>query len=58
MQIFKRIISSKIFLTLAAIVVLLLLLSFDYSKPDPDKIVRGASFSKFHSDELKLDWTS
>ncbi|HAU07808.1 MAG: hypothetical protein A2568_03425 [Candidatus Yanofskybacteria bacterium RIFOXYD1_FULL_44_17] len=56
MQIFKRIISSKIFLTLAAIVVLLLLLSFDYSKPDPDKIVRGASFSKFHSDELKLDW--
>ena len=45
----------KIFLLiLVAVILALYFLSLDYHKPD--KLFYGVSFSRFHSDELKLDW--
>jgi hypothetical protein len=43
----------KIFLVVGALVLVLFLLSV---KGMPAKPIYGVSFSKFHSDELKLDW--
>ena len=45
----------KKFFIPAIIVVLLFFLSIDYS-PRKGEPVYGASFSRFHTDELKLDW--
>ncbi len=45
----------KIFLIgIVILVVIFLFLSFN--RPKPDKFTYGVSFSRFHSDELKLDW--
>jgi len=46
---------SKIFLLIIVIIIgSLVFLSFDYDKPE--KLQYGVSFSRFHSDELNLDW--
>lgn len=46
----------KKFLLLIAVIIFIgvLLLSIDYEKPE--KFNYGVSFSRFHTDELKLDW--
>src|SRR3989338_11198670 len=41
---------------LIAILIALWILSFDRPFGDKDKFVYGVSFSRFHSDELQLDW--
>ncbi|MBI2065019.1 MAG: beta-galactosidase [Candidatus Yanofskybacteria bacterium] len=46
---------TKLILTIVALIlVALFALSFDYSPPD--KFTYGVSFSRFHADELGLDW--
>src|SRR3989344_231772 len=40
-----------------SVIVLIIIIFFVLSlRPVPEKIIYGVSFSKFHSDELQLDW--
>lgn len=50
-----KILRSKIFITFGSIVLVLALLSINYQKVKKP-FTYGVSFSRFHSDELKLDW--
>lgn len=49
----KKFFRSKKFWFVVGIIVVLFLLSLERT---PEKITYGVSFSKFHADELKLDW--
>jgi hypothetical protein len=56
MTFLKKIFRSKLFLMILFFLAVLTALSFDYDRPELSEVVRGVSFSKFHSDELGLDW--
>ncbi len=52
----KKIIRSKIFIVIAAILIFLFVLSFDYSSDKNQIAVRGVSFTKMRAESLGLNW--